>query len=89
MLRTAIIGLVLAGITVCAPVHDAVMIEGPADDIDRIVAIARNIMEAASRVILDGFTIRTDAKIIRYPDRYSDPRGMEMWEKITQILKKA
>jgi hypothetical protein len=89
MLRMAIIGLVKAGITVCAPVHDAVLIEASIDEIDQIVKCAQSIMEDVSRVILDGFTIRTDAKIIRYPDRYSDPRGVEMWEKITQILKRS
>jgi len=89
MLRTAIIGLIEAGITICAPVHDAVLVEGPIEEIENLVKCSQNIMEAASRVILDGFTIRTDAKIIKYPDRYSDPRGIEMWEKITQILKRS
>jgi len=86
MLRLAIIGLVQAGITVCAPVHDAVLIEAPLQDIELTVALTQGIMEAASRAILDGFTIRTDVKIIPYPERYSDPRGVEMWNKIsTQI----
>ena len=88
MLRTAIIGLVEAGITICAPVHDAVLVEGPIEEIENLVKCSQNIMEAASRVILDGFTIRTDVKIIRYPDRYSDPRGVEMWNKVTKLLNK-
>ena len=89
MLRTAILGLIEAGITICAPVHDAVLLEGPIQEIENLVKCSQNIMEAASRVILDGFTIRTDAKIIRYPDRYSDPRGVEMWNKVTKLLNKS
>lgn len=86
MLRIAIIGLVESGISVCAPVHDAVLIEAPIDQIDQVVASAKAIMEEASRVVLNGFMIRTDAKIVRYPDRYSDPRGVDMWAKLMTIL---
>jgi hypothetical protein len=86
MLRIAIIALVESGIKVCAPVHDAVLIEAPVDEIDHTVAVAQAIMEEASRVVLDGFTIRSDAKIVRFPDRYSDPRGDVMWTKVTGLL---
>ena len=88
MLRIAIIALIQAEIGVCAPVHDAVLIEGPVGEIEHIVRRARSIMEGASRVILDGFTIRTDAKIIRYPERYSDPRGVDMWARIVQLIRR-
>jgi hypothetical protein len=88
MLRVAIIALIQAGIGVCAPVHDAVLIEGPAGEIEQIVRRARLIMEEASRVILGGFTIRTDAKIVRYPERYSDPRGADMWERIVRLIQR-
>jgi hypothetical protein len=30
--------------------------------------------------------LRTDAKIIRYPDRYSDPRGTEIWARVLGLL---
>jgi hypothetical protein len=43
-------------------------------------------MGEASRVVLSGFELRTDAKIVRYPDRYSDPRGVRMWQTMTKIL---
>ena len=86
MLRIAIIGLVESGITVCAPVHDAVLIEAAVDEIDEVVAQSRAIMEAASRTVLGGFTIRTEAKIVRYPDRYTEARGTEMWQKLAGLL---
>jgi hypothetical protein len=86
MLRLAIIGLVESGIRVCAPVHDAVLIEAPTAEIDAVVATAQAIMREASRVVLSGFEVRIDSKIVRYPDRYDEPRGEAMWQKITQIL---
>jgi DNA polymerase-1 len=86
MLRLAIIGLVESGIRVCAPVHDAVLIEAPAAEIETVVATAQSIMRAASRAVLSGFEVRTDAKIVKYPDRYDEPRGEAMWQKITQII---
>jgi hypothetical protein len=46
-------------------------------------------MLEASRVILNGFELRADAKVIRYPDRYMDKRGLVMWNKITALLDEA
>ena len=80
------IGLVESGIRVCAPVHDAVLIEAPIDQVDAVAAQARAILEKAGRVVLNGFTIRTDAKIVRYPERYSDPRGDVMWAKLMGLI---
>ena len=30
--------------------------------------------------------LRTDAKIVRYPDRYNDKRGEEMWTRGMKLL---
>jgi hypothetical protein len=30
--------------------------------------------------------LRTDAKIIRYPDRYTDPRGDAIWKHVLTLL---
>ncbi|MBM4094037.1 MAG: hypothetical protein FJ276_32210 [Planctomycetes bacterium] len=62
------------------------MIEAAEDDIDPVVAQTQAAMAEASRVILGGFELRSDAKIVRYPDRYSDPRGEVMWHAVTEIL---
>ena len=32
-------------------------------------------MRRASEIVLAGFPLRTDAKIVKYPDRYADKRG--------------
>ena len=86
MLRLACILGAEAGIKICAPVHDAILIEAPADRIDEEVHRAQAIMERASAIILGGFKLRSDAKIVRFPDRYMDGRGKAMWEEIQRLL---
>jgi hypothetical protein len=43
-------------------------------------------MEEASRVVLGGFTIRTESKIFRYPGRYLDKRGLAMWSAVSELI---
>lgn len=86
ILRLACCFLTEAGLSVCAPVHDAVLIEAEDTSIDAVVDRARAMMSTASRIVLGGFEIRTDARIVRYPDRFEDPRGAGMWQKVTAIL---
>ena len=88
MLRLACCLLTERNLMVCAPVHDAVLIEGPAERIDEIVIEAQAAMRGASEVVLGGFPLRTEAKIIHYPDRYTDERGKVMWKTVMGILEK-
>jgi DNA polymerase I len=44
-------------------------------------------MREASRIVLDGFELGTDAKIVRYPDRYMDDRGATMWERVMELIR--
>src|SRR5262245_23781382 len=46
-------------------------------------------MAEASRVVLDGFEVRSDAKVIRHPDRYSDGRGERMWQEVFELIEAA
>ena len=76
------------GIQVCAPVHDAVLIEAPADDIDHVVHRTQAIMAEASRIVLDGFKLGTDAELIRWPARYMDEkRGRVMWDRVLKLAR--
>jgi DNA polymerase I len=92
VLRVACIMATRRGIRLLAPVHDAVLIEAPIDRIEADVALMQEIMRRASRVVLGCATdgqpheIRTEAKIISYPNRYTDKRGMEVWEKVLELL---
>jgi DNA polymerase I len=79
MLRIACIALTEAGIRTCAPVHDALLVETELTALDDTVALCRELMRKAGVAITRGVEERVDASIIRYPDRYSDPRGVAMW----------
>jgi hypothetical protein len=82
MLRLACCLATERGIKVVAPIHDAIMIEAPLDRLEAEVARAQAAMAEASRVVLDGFELRSDVKLIRHPDRYQDPRGQRMWNEV-------
>ena len=69
-----------------APVHDAVLIEAPITRIEADVALMQELMRRASRVVLGDHELRTDAKIIRHPDRYTDRRGDAVWANVLQLL---
>ncbi|MDA1052709.1 MAG: DNA polymerase [Planctomycetota bacterium] len=86
MLRLACCLATEAGIGVCCPVHDALLVEGPTDEIEAVVAATQASMREASRIVLDGFELRSDAEIVRSPDRYMDKRGRRMWETVTAIV---
>ena len=86
MLRLACCLATERGIAVCAPVHDALLVEGPADEIEAVVSRTQSAMVEASRIVLDGFELRSDAKVVCHPERYSDPRGERMWKTTMDVL---
>jgi DNA polymerase-1 len=86
MLRLACCLATEHGIEVCAPVHDAVLICAPVDRLEGDVARMQACMAEASRIVLNGFELRTDAMLIRFPDRYSDPRGAVMWDRVIRLV---
>lgn len=86
ILRLALIRLTEAGIRVCAPVHDAMLIEAPLCELADTVGRTRRLMAEASAIVLDGFALRTDATLIRHPNRYSDPRGQVMWQTLARLV---
>jgi hypothetical protein len=86
MMRLAACLATERGIEVCAPSHDAFLICAPLERIDDDVAAMRAAMAEASRVVLAGFELETDAKVVRWPDRYMDDRGRVMWDRVTGLL---
>jgi hypothetical protein len=82
MMRIAAIAASEAGINVCAPIHDAFLIEAPLSQLDDRVAEMRELMSRAGQAVTGGLDIRTDAEVIRFPNRYMDERGKAMWEKV-------
>ena len=72
----------------CAPVHDAVLIEPRSSGLEADIAAMQEAMRQASRIVLNGFELSTEAKVVRYPDRYSDPRGTVMWNRVMGLIGK-
>jgi DNA polymerase I-like protein with 3'-5' exonuclease and polymerase domains len=86
MLRVACCLATERRIEVCAPIHDAVLICAPLDRLDSDIAAMRAAMAEASRFVLADFELATDVKIVRWPDRYADPRGAEMWDRVCNLV---
>ncbi len=86
MLRLACCLATESGIEVIAPVHDAVLIEAPADELQATVERMQAAMREASRRVLGGFELLSDAKLVFSPDRYSDPRGEVMWNTVVGLM---
>jgi hypothetical protein len=86
ILRLACIWATRHGLELCAPVHDAVLIEAPIERIEADVALMREIMRRASRAVLGVHELRTDYTTIRHPDRYADSRGAKMWAEVLELL---
>ncbi len=86
MLRLACCLATERGIAVCAPVHDALLVEGSVNEIQDVVAATQAAMAEASRVVLSGFTLRSVAKVVCHPDRYMDQRGEQMWNTVMGLL---
>lgn len=74
------------GIKICGPVHDAVLIEASEEDIEKKTVSMQHHMEMAAAKVLNGFKLRTEARIIKFPDRFTDGRGTEMWNTVMKIL---
>jgi DNA polymerase I len=86
MLRIACCLATERGIEVCAPVHDAVLICAPLDRLEADMAVTQAAMSEASKLVLGGFELGTDVNVVRYPDRYSDNRGVVMWERVMRLI---
>jgi hypothetical protein len=87
ILRLAICLGVENGMQVCAPIHDAVLIMAPLEQLDADIDKMRGFMEQASELVLDGFKLRTEYVAVRYPDRYMDEgRGRQFWDVVMSLL---
>jgi DNA polymerase-1 len=87
MMRIAAIAAAEAGIAVHAVVHDAFLIGGPADRLERDGAMMHEIMIAAGRAVTGGLEVRVDVSPATvWPDRYADKDGAEMWGLVSGLL---
>jgi hypothetical protein len=87
MMRLACCELTEHGVQVCAPVHDALLVEASITEIDDVVALTRAAMEHASELVLGkGRVVRTDVDVVRFPDRYTDEAGTDLWNRVMCLL---
>jgi hypothetical protein len=86
MLRVACILIHERGIQLCAPVHDAALIEAPDGLIDSHAKTAQDCMTKASQIVLGGFQINTDIRILTYPERFLDPDSQPFWDQVMDLM---
>ena len=86
MMRLAAIYGIEAGIEICCPIHDAFLICAPSSEIEEAVAKMQDIMARASRVVLGDLSLRSDAKVYHYPDRYVPEGGEAMWDRVQRLV---
>jgi hypothetical protein len=82
MLRLACSLATERGVTICAPVHDAVLIESSTEGLPRAIQVTRRAMAEASTLVLGGFMLRTDCDEAVHPQRLLKKAGTTMWNKI-------
>jgi hypothetical protein len=75
----------LAGIRLCAIVHDAFVIEATVQDIERVTEEMRGIMEEAARLVL-GVTIPAKPYIVRHGEQFIDDDGKEDFARLMSML---
>lgn len=86
MLRIACILIRKAGVTLCAPLHDAILIESSNELIEEHTKITQRCMVEASKILLDGFALSSDAEIIHHPNRFLDKSTQPFWDQVMEIL---
>jgi hypothetical protein len=69
MMRLAACLATERGVAVCCRIHDAFLIEAAEADIDAETERIQAAMREASELVLPGFPLKTEAKVVRYPDR--------------------
>jgi DNA polymerase-1 len=88
MLRVACMLATEAGISVCAPVHDAVLIEAPLDELDATIAETIAHMEAAAIAVIGAVVPANVEQVIRPGQRFSDARAEVMWNTVVGLLER-
>lgn len=87
IMRVAVILAHQHDIQICCPVHDALLIESTIEKLDNDILVTQKAMQEAGEVVLNGFKLRTDVEKFIFPNRYVDPRGVDMWERVVGLLK--
>ena len=73
------------GVTVCMPIHDALLIEADVGDIKEATRECQRAIEDASEMILGEFRLKTKVETTcRYPEHYDPGKGTELWNQMME-----
>ena len=86
MMRMGTVLIAKAGITCHAVVHDAFMVGDTPEKIEETVEKTRDCMGEASKIVLKGHALKTDAETFSHPQRFPENRGIELWEMLMEYL---
>jgi len=87
LMRAVSIALVRAGVRLIAQVHDAFVIESDAGNIEADSQKTREVIAKVSEAVF-GRPLKSEAKIVRYPERYIDDEAGEMLKTFDKVLKR-
>lgn len=88
MLRIACILMVDKGIEICAPIHDAILIEADESRIEDAAQAAQECMRQASSYVLNGFELLSETEIIYHPNRFLADTDLVFWNQVMDINEK-
>jgi DNA polymerase-1 len=88
ILRVACCLTTEAGFEVCAPVHDALLVNCRIEDLDRTIAEVKTLMVRASQIVLGGFALKIGHETTKYPDHLTDKRGTKMFAAVMEQMGK-
>lgn len=86
MLRIASILISSKGIRICALVHDAIVIESPLNEIEVAIKTAQESMKQSSKLVLNGFELKSDVTVTHYPNRVQPRKGSHILKYIHKTL---
>jgi hypothetical protein len=91
MLRLASVYAAEKGLSICAPLHDAIFAVAKVEEEERALASLRESMEQAARDLI-GVAIPIECFVTRYPDNFvpdDKPTALVVWDKMMRSLLKA
>lgn len=86
MLRLACIFATEKGVALCAPVHDALLIEADEGEIGEASARCEAAMRQASEAVLNGFPLRNETKTFGFPDRFPGAEDSQIYQELKRLL---
>jgi DNA polymerase I len=86
MLRLACCLATERGITVCATLHDAILVEASEHGIWEAAEVVQQAMSEASSIVLDGFPLRSSVRVIGPAEGLGDYRGATVWSNVKRTI---